>query len=46
MAAHMFEVDAKRRQWPVVRAFRGPAVVAFVFFDAAGTAQDYVLSER
>jgi hypothetical protein len=44
--AHMMDVDAKRRRWPVLRAFTGPGVVAFVFFDAAGTAQDYVLSER
>jgi hypothetical protein len=40
------EVVAKRRQWPAVRAFKGPGVVAFVYFDAAGTAQDYVLVER
>jgi hypothetical protein len=44
--AHMMDVDDKRRRWPVVRAFKAPGVVAFVFFDAAGTAQDYVLSER
>lgn len=42
----MPEVVAKRRQWPIVRAFKGPAMVAFVFFDAAGTAQDYVLIEK
>jgi len=42
----MPEVMAKRRQWPIVRAFKGPAMVAFVFFDAAGTAQDYVLIEK
>jgi hypothetical protein len=44
--AHMMDVSDKRRRWPVLRAFKGPGVVAFVFFDAAGTAQDYVLSER
>jgi hypothetical protein len=44
--AHMMDVGDKRRRWPALRAFAGPGVVAFVFFDAAGKAQDYVLSER
>jgi hypothetical protein len=44
--AHMMDVSDKRRRWPALRAFAGPGVVAFVFFDAAGKAQDYVLSER
>jgi hypothetical protein len=44
--AHLMDVSDKRRRWPALRAFEGPGVVAFVFFDAAGKAQDYVLSER
>jgi hypothetical protein len=44
--AHMPDVEAKARRWGRLRAFTGPGVVAFVYFDAAGAAQDYVLSER
>lgn len=44
--AHTMDVSDKRRRWPVLRAFKAPGAVAFVFFDSAGNAQDYVLSER